>query len=355
MTWPAPNQDESETNMVGSEVTVGDHFPVYRVAAVQAAPAFMDREASVEKARRLVAEAGANGARLAVFPETWLPGFPIWIERAPGAALWDHEPAKQTFTRLVANAVEVPGPATEALCEAAAEAGCGVVMGVNERESGRPSGTLYNTIVYIDAGGELLGKHRKLIPTYAERLIWGQGDGSTLGVFDSPAGRVGGLVCWEHWMPLARHAMHVEREQVHAALWPAVEDIHLVASRHYAFEGRCFVVAVGSVLRRDAIPEDLKIFHDDGIDPAEYLLCGGSAIIGPDGNLLAGPAGVEETILYADLDTSRIAAEQQTFDSVGHYSRPDIFAVSVDATPRTYLRTRGDSPATPEHTTTDGA
>jgi nitrilase len=316
---------------------MGDKFLVYRVAAVQASPEFMDREASLEKARRLVAEAGSNGAQLAVFPETWLPGFPIWIERAPGTALWDHQPAKDAFTRLVANAVEVPGPAVEALCEAAAEAGCSVVMGVNERQGGRLSGTLYNSIIYVGADGRLLGKHRKLIPTYAERLIWGQGDGSTLDAFDSSVGRVGGLVCWEHWMPLARHAMHVAGEQVHAALWPEVEEIHQVASRHYAFEARCFVVAVGSVLRRDQVPADLEIFRGDGIDPHEYLLAGGSAIIGPDGNYLAGPAGAEETILYADLDTSRIAAEHQTFDPVGHYARPDVFGVTINTTPQSYL------------------
>jgi nitrilase len=316
---------------------VGDEFPVYRVAAVQASPVFMDREASVAKACKLIAEAGSGGAQLAVFPETWLPGFPIWIERAPGTALWDHQPAKEAFTRLVANAVEAPGSTTDALCAAAAEAGCGVVMGINERQGGRLSGTLYNTIIYVGEDGRLLGKHRKLIPTYAERLIWGQGDGSTLGAFDTPVGRVGGLVCWEHWMPLARHAMHVTGEQVHAALWPTVEEIHQVASRHYAFEARCFVVAAGSVLRRDQVPDDLEIFRGDGIDPGEHLLAGGSAIIGPDGNYLAGPAGAEETILYADLDTSRIAAEHQTFDPVGHYARPDVFSVTINTAPQTYL------------------
>ena len=316
---------------------MGDEFPVYRVAAVQASSVFMDREASVAKACKLIAEAGSGGAQLAVFPETWLPGFPIWIERAPGTALWDHQPAKEAFTRLVANAVEAPGSTTAALCAAAAEAGCGVVMGINERQGGRLSGTLYNTIIYVGEDGRLLGKHRKLILTYAERLIWGQGDGSTLGAFDTPVGRVGGLVCWEHWMPLARHAMHVTGEQVHAALWPTVEEIHQVASRHYAFEARCFVVAAGSVLRRDQVPDDLEIFRGDGIDPGEHLLAGGSAIIGPDGNYLAGPAGAEETILYADLDTSRIAAEHQTFDPVGHYARPDVFSVTINTAPQTYL------------------
>ncbi|MDP9357120.1 MAG: carbon-nitrogen hydrolase family protein [Chloroflexota bacterium] len=320
---------------------MGDEFPTIKVAAVQAAPVFLDREASVEKACRLIAEAGANGARLAVFPETWLPGYPIWLDVAPGAALWDHGPAKEVFARLVANAVEVPGPATEALAAAAARAGCAVVMGINERERGRPSGTLYNSIVTFGPDGRLLGKHRKLIPTYTERLVWGRGDGSTLGVYDTPLGRIGGLVCWEHWMPLARHAMHATGEQVHAALWPTVNDIHLVASRHYAFEGRCFVVAAGSVLRRDQVPADLAIFQNDGLPSDTYLLAGGSAIIGPDGHCLAGPAGSEETILYADLDLARIPAAHLTFDAVGHYGRPDVFTLTVNTAPQTYLDLEG--------------
>jgi predicted amidohydrolase len=316
---------------------MGDEFPVVRVAAVQAAPVFLDRDASVAKACRLIAEAGANGARLAVFPETWLPGYPVWLDVAPGAALWDHQPAKDAFVRLVANAVEVPGPTMDTLAGAAAEAGCAVVMGINERERGRPSGTLYNTIVYLSADGRLLGKNRKLVPTYTERLVWGQGDGSTLAVFDTQLGRVGGLVCWEHWMPLARHAMHVAGEQIHAALWPTVKDIHLVASRHYAFEGRCFVIAVGSVLRRGEVPEDLVIFEGGAVDSDTYLLAGGSVIVGPDGRCLAGPLGTEEAILYADLDLGRIPAEHLTFDAVGHYGRPDIFTLTVNTEAQTHL------------------
>jgi len=316
---------------------MGDAFPRYKVAAVQAAPVFLDREASVAKACRLIAEAGAHGAQLAVFGETWLPGYPVWLDVAPGAALWDHQPAKDVFARLVANAVEVPGPVTEALGTAAAAAGCAVVMGVNERERGRRTGTLYNSIVYLGADGRLLGTHRKLVPTYTERLVWGRGDGSTLHVFDTPLGRLGGLVCWEHWMPLARHAMHVSGEQLHAALWPTVHDLHLVASRHYAFEGRCFVIAVGSVLRRDQVPDDLSIFHGDGVAPERYVLAGGSAIIGPDGRCLAGPLGTVEAILYADLDLAQIAAEHLTFDAVGHYGRPDVFTLTVNTAPQTYL------------------
>ncbi len=320
---------------------MGDAFPTIKVAAVQAAPVFLDRDASVAKACRLIAEAGARGAQLAVFGETWLPGYPVWLDVAPGAALWDHQPAKDIFARLVANAVEVPGPATEALGVAAAEAGCAVVMGVSERERGRRMGTLYNSIIYLGADGRLLGTHRKLVPTYTERLVWGRGDGSTLHVFDTPLGQLGGLVCWEHWMPLARHAMHVAGEQLHAALWPTVHDLHLVASRHYAFEGRCFVIAVGSVLRRDQVPDDLVIFQNDDLVPDAHLLAGGSVIIGPDGHYLAGPAGSEEAILYADLDLARIAAEHLTFDAVGHYGRPDVFTLTVNTAPQTYLNRDG--------------
>ena len=315
---------------------MGDPFPTYRVAAVQAAPVFLDRDASVELACQRIAEAGQQGAQLAVFPETWLPGYPVWFDVAPGAALWDHPPAKEVFVRLVANSVDVPGPVTARLGEAAAAAGCAVVLGIHERVTAGGATTLYNTIVYVDTDGRLLGKHRKLVPTYAERLIWGQGDGSTLAAVDSGLGRLGGLVCWEHWMPLARHTMHVAGEQIHAALWPDVNDLHHLASRHYAFEGRCFVLAVGAVLRRGQLPSDLALFADIPGNPDDLLLRGGSAIIGPDGNYLAGPLGAEEEILLADIDLAHIAAESLTFDAVGHYARPDVFTVTVDDTPKTH-------------------
>lgn len=308
---------------------MGDPYPTHRVAVVQAAPVFLDRDASVTKACRLIAEAGRRGAKLAVFPETWLPGFPVWLDHAPGAALWDHPPARELFVRLVANAVAVPSAATGRLGAAAAEAGCAVVIGIQEKEPPR-SATLYNTILFFDADGRLLGTHRKLVPTYSERLLWGRGDGSTLVAFDSSLGRLGGLVCWEHWMPLARHAMHAAGERIHAALWPDLPEIHLLASRHYAFEGRCFVLAAGAVLRRGDLPADLDLLRGVPGGPDDLLLAGGSAIIGPDGGCLAGPAEPAEEILVADLDFSRIAAESLTFDPVGHYARPDIFRVEID-------------------------
>ena len=300
----------------------------FLVAAAQVAPAFLDLEGCLEIACKWIAEAGKKGVRVLVFPETWLPGYPVWVDSAPEAALWNHPPVKAIYRRLVENCPEIPSPATERLCAAAAEAGLTLVMGLQERDGK----TLYNSMVYISEEGELLGLHRKLVPTYTERLLWGRGDGSTLTVVDTPVGRVGGLVCWEHWMPLARQAMHQKRESVHAAVWPSVNEVHMLASRHYAFEGRCFVVAAGSVLRREHFPKGLELLEQmPGDGP---FMRGGSAIIGPDGAILAGPAGEEETLVIAEVDPGRITEESMTLDVSGHYSRPDVFTLVVDERPR---------------------
>jgi len=178
----------------------------FRVAAVQAAPVFLDRDATVEKGCGLIAEAASAGARLAVFPETWIPGYPAW---ANADSRWNYGPAKKVFALLSRNAVDVPGPEVTRLCEAACSHCIAVVMGINERTA---TGTLYNSMLFIDRDGTLLGVHRKLVPTYHERMVWGRGDGSTLSVFDSSVGRLGGLVCWENWMPLARYALYAQGE-----------------------------------------------------------------------------------------------------------------------------------------------
>ena len=309
-----------------------------RVAAVQAAPVFLDRDATVEKAVALIEEAAGAGARLVVFPETWIPGYPAWIFAAAG---WDDAAAKKAFGRLQRNAVEVPSAATGALAAAAGACGVHVVMGITERDAGNSRGTLFNSLLYVSDAGEVLGVHRKLMPTHAERIVWGMGDGSTLHVFDTPFGRLGGLACWEHWMPLTRFAMHAKGEQIHVAAWPEVGDpeLHRFATRHYAFEGRCFAICVmGASLTADSVPADFELPEalsaaSDFADAAgEELL--GTSVFGPDGICLAAARAGEETIVYADLDLDRIGEEQQALDVAGHYNRPDIFELRVDETPK---------------------
>ena len=225
---------------------------------------------------------------------------------------------------LVQNSPEIRSPFIERLCSAAAEGRLTLVMGLHEKDGN----TLYNTMIYISEEGQFLGSHRKLIPTYSERLVWGRGDGSTLTVVETPAGRLGGLVCWEHWMPLARQAMHDKHELIHAAVWPSVKELHLLASRSYAFEGRCFVIAVGSVLRREHLPRGLSLLDEmPGDGP---FMTGGSTIIGPDAKILAGPVENEETLVIADIDPTIAIQESMTLDVSGHYSRPDVFRLIVD-------------------------
>ena len=319
-------------------------------AAVQAAPVFLDRDATVEKAVGLIGEAAERGAKLIAFPETWIPGYPGWIF---GAAEWDEPRSKRAFARLLQNSVEVPSPATDALCRAAREAGAHLVVGIHERDSEFSAGTIYNSLLYVSDRGEILGVHRKLVPTHAERIVWGQGDGSTLHVFDTPLGRLGGLICWEHWMPLARFAMHAKGEQIHVAAWPEVPDVHHLASRHYAFEGRCYVICVGSYMRTSDLPAGFELAEAMGAagefgGEAAELLPGGSGIIGPDGGWIAGPVSGREEIVYGEIDLGRIAEEQQALDSAGHYNRPDVFSLTVDERPKRQVSwIRADDTQTP--------
>jgi predicted amidohydrolase len=297
-----------------------------RVAAVQAASVYLDLDRSLAKAVSLISKAALAGARVIAFPETWLPGYPAWLDCCRDVALWDYKPVKEVFATLMANSVVIPGPATEALSSAAREHQVVLNITVNERVVEGPGrGTLYNTMLTFGTDGSLLNNHRKLMPTYTERMVWGRGDGSSLRAIETDAGRVGGLICWEHWMPLARQALHISGEDIHVAAWPQVKEMNLIASRHYAFEGRCYVIASGGLMRASELPGELQTTDEYENSPDRFVLNGGSAIIGPDGTLLAGPVFEEETILTADLDLDRIAEESLTLDVTGHYSRPDIF------------------------------
>lgn len=307
----------------------------YIAAAVQAAPIFLDLNATIEKAVDLIADAAREGAKLIAFPETWVPTYPIWIF---GAAEWGDRKAARVFARLHENALMLGSKSLERLCVAAKDAGATVVMGANEKLS-EDSGTLFNSLFFISEKGRLLGVHRKIMPTYTERNVWGYGDGSTLHVFEMPTGRVGGLICWEHWMPLTRFAMHAKHEHVHIAAWPDITDPAHLASRHYAFEGRCYVICVGSYLTTDHVPQDFELvtaiggYGDQG-GTASEIMPGGSGIIGPDGEWIAGPISGREAIIYGQIDLGRCIEERLTLDAVGHYNRPDIFRLTVDARPR---------------------
>jgi predicted amidohydrolase len=303
---------------------------IVKVAVAQFAPVYLDLNRSLDKALHLIAEAASLGAKLIVFPETWLAGYPAWLDCCRDYAIWDHEPTKKLFARLMDNSVAVPDATTEALGASAREHGVVLNIGVHERvKEGPGRGTLYNTLLTFGPDGALLNRHRKIMPTYTERLIWGYGDGTGLKTVETQSGRVGALICWEHWMPLARHALHSSGEDIHIAAWPQVKEMNLLASRHYAFEGRCFVIASGAIMRASELPPELEPIESLKQNPEELILKGGSAIVGPDGTVLAGPVYGEETLLTADLDLARIAEESLTLDVTGHYSRPDIFEVRL--------------------------
>jgi len=296
------------------------------VAIAQSAPVYLDKRASLAKALDLIQRAAKQGARLVAFGETWLPGYPAWLDVCPGAALWQDSSTKDVFARLRNNSITVPGEEVNLLNEAARDLKIAIVIGVNERvDSGPGSGTLYNSLLTISDDGQLKNHHRKLVPTYTERLVWGNGDGRGLEAVPTSVGRVGGLICWEHWMPLARMAMHDSGEHIHVAVWPTVHELHQLASRHYAFEARCFVLAVGLMMPTEDLPREL---HDGATFRAasgQWIERGGSAIIGPDAQYVLNPVFDREELLVSVLDLAQIDRELMTFDVSGHYARPDLF------------------------------
>lgn len=301
-----------------------------RVAIVQAAPVFMNLEASLTRVAQLTAEAARQGARMVVFGETWLPGYPAWLDYCSSAALWNHEPTKEVFAELRRNSLSLPSREAQMLAKASADHKVVLVIGASERvDEGPGNGTLYNSLLTFGSDGTLLNHRRKLIPTFTERLVWGQGDGSGLRAVDTSVGRVGGLICWEHWMPLARQVLHDSGEHIHVSVWPTVHEMHQIASRHYAFEGRCFVLAAGLLMKMRDLPSQLSVASDLSKNPDHFLLRGGSAIIGPDGSYVVEPLFDEERVLVAALDLNVIDKERMTLDVSGHYQRDDLFNLKV--------------------------
>jgi nitrilase len=304
------------------------------VAAVQATPVFLDRGATVEKVVELTAEAAAEGAGLVAFPEAFVPTYPDWVWRTPA---WRDGVFYEALER---EAVTVPSAATDRMGEAARAAQAWLTVGVNERVGG----TLYNTLLYFAPDGTLAGRHRKLIATGGERTIWGQGDGSTLPVLDTPFGRLGGLICWENYMPLARAALYARGVDVYLAPTWDTSDCWLATLRHIAKEGRVVVVGTNSFLRGTDVPATLPGRDDLYGGEDDVLSRGGTAIIGPDGTVLAGPLRGEEGILYAGVDHRATALSRREFDPVGHYARPDVFGLSVDVAARPAATFLGEAP-----------
>ena len=303
-----------------------------RVAAVQATYVLMNREATIDRVAELTTAAAGDGAQLVVFPEAFVPGTPLWIDTQP---IWDGD--AEWFRLLAENAVVIPGPATERLEAIAREHGVWLAVGVQEKEP--HGGTIYNTLVYVSPEDGVVDKHRKLVPTGSERTVWGMGDGSTLRAVDTPFGRLGGLICWENYMPLARFYLYAQGIDVWLAPTLAPGDAWIATMRHIARENRMFVVGVNPVLHVDRIPAD---FPDrDRLAPVAYvaahgpwLEAGNTVIVGPAGEILAGPVREREETVMADLDIGAVAAARRTLDPVGHYNRPDVFRLHVDTAPR---------------------
>jgi nitrilase len=303
-----------------------------KVAAVQAAPVIFDRDATVDKLRSLAGEAASQGARLILFPEAFIPAYPRGFSF--GAVVGSRSPeGRRLWARYWENAVRVPGPTVEVLGKIAEESNAYLTVGVVEQEGQFGRGTLYCTTLYLGPDGTLLGKHRKLKPTGSERLIWGEGDGSTLTVLDSEIGRIGGLICWENYMPLARMAMYTQGVEIYLAPTADARETWQGTLQHIACEGRCFVLGCNQYVTKEMIPVDLE-GYEDLADAPEILCRGGSAILSPFGEYLAGPLWDQEGILYADLDMSLIAQGKYDFDVAGHYARSDIFQLTVNDRPQ---------------------
>lgn len=303
-----------------------------RAAVVQASPIIMDRNKTLEKALKLIQDAKSLGAELVIFPETFIPAYPRGLSFGYLVGSRTME-GREDFLKYYQNAVSVPGDTTRILGEAAKEAGIYLVMGVTEIDQDKKDHTLYCTILYFGPDGNLLAKHQKLKPTGSERLIWGEGDGSTLSTVSTPYGEMGGLICWENYMPLARTAMYQQGVNIYVAPTADAREVWQSTIRHIALEGRCFVLSCNQFVTKDMYPTDLAYYHELNNQP-DIMCPGGSAIINPMGEYVVGPVYGREEILIADLDMDMIVKGKMDFDVVGHYNRPDVLQLKWEITPK---------------------
>ena len=303
-----------------------------KVAIVQEAPVLLDRDKTIDKAVQLIEQAAAAGAELVVFPEAYISGYPAWIWRLRPGGDWGTSEA--LHSRLLDSAVDIDAGQLQLIYDCAKKNKVTIVCGLNERDGKLSKATLYNTVVIIGADGKLLNRHRKLMPTNPERMVWGFGDGSGLNAIDTSAGRVGTLVCWENYMPLARYALYAQGVEIYVAPTYDSGDEWLGTMQHIAREGRCWVISSGVALTNSDIPAD---FPDrDTLYPTEeeWINPGDSVVIAPGGEIVAGPMRKEKGMLYAEVDSKRVGIAKRDLDITGHYSRPDIFTLSVNTLPQ---------------------
>lgn len=297
-----------------------------KIAAIQAASIYLDTQATLAKALSLMDEAAQNGAELCAFPETFLPGYPVWVDLTDGAK-WNDDKQKTAYAAYVSAAVDPDGPELTAIAKKAKQLNLFTYLGLVERAAS--GGSVYCSLAAFDPEKGLVSLHRKLMPTHAERMVWSQGDGHGLQVHDYNGFKIGGLNCWENWMPLARYTMYAQGEHLHIATWPGAPTLTQDITRFIALEGRVYVLSVGGVLTADDIPDTFPLKHEL-LKVRDRYLSGGTMIAAPDGTTLAGPAKNDETILYADLDLNTVLAERQNFDPAGHYARKDVFQVDIN-------------------------
>jgi nitrilase len=299
-----------------------------RISVIQQPPVYLDREKSIAKACDLIEASAREGAEMVVFPEAWLPGYPTFVWRlAPGAGMGKTD---ELYARLQDNAVDLSRDGLAAICAAAREFGVVVVICYHELDGGGSGSTLFNSCAIIDADGRLANTHRKLMPTNPERMIWGFGDGAGLNVVETAVGRVGALICWENYMPLARYALYAQNIDIYVAPTWDSGDSWLVTMQHIAREGGCWVVGCATALKASDIPQDVPYRDELFPDPAEWINPGDAVVYKPFGGVLAGPMHREKGLLMADIDVGAARAARRKFDASGHYARPDVFKLTVD-------------------------
>ena len=299
------------------------------VAIIQDSPEINKKSETIEKTLDLISQASSRGADLIVFGETWLCGYPVWLDVCSDVAFWDHEPVKSVWSEMYSSAIDLNSNDLGTIKKTAKEHKVWLVIGANEKISkGKGNGTLFNSVITISSDGIIMNTHRKLMPTYTEKLVHGTGDGAGLNSIETSFGNLGALICWEHWMPLTRQAMHEEAEDIHIALWPFVKEMHQICARQYAFEGRCHVVSAGQIMKVSQLPSQLQL--PENLNDSDWVMRGGSSIYGPDGSIIMAPVYDKKEIIIQELDLSSNIAEKMNLSVSGHYNRPDVFDFNVN-------------------------